>query len=247
MLRAGNGGRNQSIRAKGDTVPVFSGACFKDDARMTTSITTRGAASGDNRRADATRNVCRILDTAPRLLADDPGIGMAEIAAAAGVARATLYRHFPSREDLVAAMRAQAYDDAEAAIAASRLTEDSASEALRRLIEALLEVGDRYRFLRSEGRGEPVGASRRTREERMRRSVLALMRRGQASGEFSSDFSPRWGASMLGALIEAALRARTDGEIAGKDAAGVVYRTLLGGLSPSRPKGKRSKTSTSVS
>ena len=84
---------------------------------------------------------------------------MADVAAAAGLARATLYRHFPTRDDLVAAIRAQAYDEAGAAIAACRLDEGPASDALRRLIEALVAVGDRYRFLQNEAEGEPAGAA----------------------------------------------------------------------------------------
>ena len=126
---------------------------------------------------------------------------MADVAAAAGLARATLYRHFPTRDDLVAAIRAQAYDEAGAAIAACRLEEGPASDALRRLIEALVAVGDRYRFLQNEAEGEPAGAPRSKREDRLREPVLAMIQRGQANGEFARDLAPRWVARTLGALI----------------------------------------------
>jgi TetR/AcrR family transcriptional repressor of mexCD-oprJ operon len=182
-------------------------------------------------RADAARNVERILKTAARVLADDRGAGMADVAAAAGLARATLYRHFPTRDDLLAAIRAQAYDEAGAAIAACRLEEGPASDALRRLIEALVAVGDRYRFLQSEAEGEPAGAPRSKREDRLRQPLLALIQRGQANGEFARDLTPRWAARTLGALIPAALRAIEEGDLSSKDAASVLYRTTLRGLS----------------
>lgn len=66
------------------------------------------------RRSDAALNRTRLLEAARTLLADDPDATMAEIARAAGVGRGTAYRHFPTREDLVGAVRRQARDDAEA-------------------------------------------------------------------------------------------------------------------------------------
>ncbi len=103
-------------------------------------------------RADAARNVDRILDAAARLLGEDPSAGMGRIAAAADVGRATLYRHFPTREALFEALRARGYDEVRRAIAASRLDEGTASEALERTFVRLLEVSDRYRVFAAEER-----------------------------------------------------------------------------------------------
>ena len=52
-------------------------------------------------RADAARNLHRIVEVAARLLGDDPHVGMAAVAGAADVSRATVYRHFPTREALL--------------------------------------------------------------------------------------------------------------------------------------------------
>jgi serine phosphatase RsbU (regulator of sigma subunit) len=66
----------------------------------------------DIKRADAMRNRERILDAAERLLERSPSATLADIAAAAGVARSTLHRRFPSRDDLVAALRDRPTDTA---------------------------------------------------------------------------------------------------------------------------------------
>jgi serine phosphatase RsbU (regulator of sigma subunit) len=59
----------------------------------------------DPRRADALRNRERMLDAAERLLEQSPSATLADIAAAAGVARSTLHRRFANRDDLIAALR----------------------------------------------------------------------------------------------------------------------------------------------
>jgi TetR/AcrR family transcriptional regulator, mexCD-oprJ operon repressor len=194
------------------------------------------AGTPPSQRADAARNVKRILETATSVLADDQSAGMAEVAAEAGLARATLYRHFPTRADLVTAIRGQAYDEAGAAIAACRLEDGTATDALRRLIEGLVAVGDRYRFLQNEAETEAVGAASRKREDELGQPVLALIRRGQESGELSPEVPPQWFTRTLDALIRSALRVVSEGEITPGEAAAMIHRTTLRGLSgPSGP------------
>jgi serine phosphatase RsbU (regulator of sigma subunit) len=59
---------------------------------------------GRQQRGDALRNRERILDAADRLLRQSPGATLADVAAAAGVSRATLYRHFKGRDGLKEAL-----------------------------------------------------------------------------------------------------------------------------------------------
>lgn len=186
------------------------------------------AASTTSLRADAARNVQRILETASRVLANDHGTGMAEVAAEAGLARATLYRHFPTRADLVAAIRGRAYDEAGAAIAACRLEEGSVSDALRRLVDGLIAVGDRYRFLQNEA--ETHREADRKREAELSQPVVAMIRRGQTSGELSADISPRWVTRTLDALIRSGLQAITEGELTQAQVSELVWRTTLRGV-----------------
>src|SRR5918912_1121803 len=91
-------------------------------------------------RAYAARNVHRIVEVAARLLGEDPHAGMTEVAAAAGVSRATVYRHFATREALIAAIQQQAVEQAERALESCRLDEDRAADALRRLVCAWLDL-----------------------------------------------------------------------------------------------------------
>ena len=53
-----------------------------------------------------------ILMSAASFLAENPAAQMRKIAAAAGVSRATLYRHFQSREELIRELQTAAVDEA---------------------------------------------------------------------------------------------------------------------------------------
>ena len=63
-------------------------------------------------RSDRALNRTKLVEAARELLSRDPNVEMADIAAAAGVARSTAYRHFATREDIVSAVRTQVRDDA---------------------------------------------------------------------------------------------------------------------------------------
>jgi len=178
-------------------------------------------------RADAERNRERVLEHATRLLAEDPAAGVGAIAHAAGVGRATLYRHYPTREDLLAAIDQRAFEETEAAFAASRLAEGTATDALARLVGAVLEIGDRYRFLLAE---DPVKRDRR-RDERFAAPLFALLERGQAAGEFNRSMDPRWMLAVLGAVIVAAVREIAEGRLDREAAPAVVTDTLRNGFS----------------
>ena len=182
------------------------------------------------RRADAERNRESVIGHATRLLCDDPTIDMLEIASASGIGRATLYRHFPTREALIVAITKQALDETEKAVEASRLEEGTAAEALIRLISALIDIGDRYRFLLSQGKAM-VEEQRQGHGMRFSAAVEALFRRGQASGEFSALLSPSWMATIFGSLVVTVIHEVATGNLDQPQARATVSHAMLHGIS----------------
>jgi AcrR family transcriptional regulator len=69
-----------------------------------------------HRRADATQNRLRIIEAARELVLRPDELKLNEVAKAAGVGQGTLYRHFPTREDLLIEVYR---DDVESLVAAA--------------------------------------------------------------------------------------------------------------------------------
>jgi len=166
---------------------------------------------GEPRRADARRNLERILDAAAERIAVDVGVSLEQIAAAAGVSRATLYHHFAGRDALLDALTARSVAEVSAAIAAARPDEGRAGEALERVLLAGWQVVGRYRGLVIINPQRLERAELRARLGPALGPVRALIRRGQAAGEFDAGLPVEWLLGLLTDVIHAASRQVTAG------------------------------------
>src|SRR3712207_9514899 len=99
-----------------------------------------------------------VVEAAARLLARRPAASMTEVAAAAGVSRATLFRRFPSRPALVEELSRRAVHAYTPAVDAAPPEEGPAPEALRRLLAELARVAPGHRLLALPSIAETVEA-----------------------------------------------------------------------------------------
>lgn len=184
------------------------------------------------RRADAVRNEQAIADAAMRVLADHPGATMGEIAAASGLGRATLYRHFPNRDALVRAIQQRAAEAGARALAIADLDQGDPVLALRRAIRALVGVGYCYRLL---GREPALDPGVLQRQPALAEQLVALILRGQGEGALRDDLPPEWILPALAGLLVLALRQLDAEELTLERAAERVASTLLDGITPPPP------------
>ncbi|MGW1913708.1 TetR/AcrR family transcriptional regulator [Streptomyces sp. NPDC002076] len=152
-------------------------------------------------RKDAHSNHRRILATARRKLREDPDASLDSIAQAAGVARRTLYGHFPSRHALIADLTQEAGHELRQAFARARTADADPVEAMTRMVLAAWTVGDHYRMLIALGRRHLGEDAIRTTLAPARAEAVATLRRGQREGVFADHLPAPVLAQALEALM----------------------------------------------
>lgn len=150
-------------------------------------------------RAQARRYV---LSAAAAALAENPAASMQDIASASGVGRATVYRWFANRDQLIEAIHAQVLAEASELMSRRLAETGGALETLVRLSGDIVDLGDRYRFLAAFRDRRPED---RSAEEELTRRLERFIAAGQRAGELRSDVTAEWIAAAYGGLIVAAV------------------------------------------
>jgi len=189
------------------------------------------------RRADAERSVARILDAALDALVSDPEVSMTGIARQAGVVRATIYVHFPTRESLLNAVTDRAIADVARVVAEAEPHRDAPAEALQRVVAAAWRALGRFHALVAINARLPQAELHR-RHLPVLELLVPLIERGQQAETFRSNVSVRWHLSMLMAIVHAASN-QLQGSSPPPEVETAVVATVLGAVS-AQPGGKGS-------
>lgn len=159
------------------------------------TATSPGTSPGTSpRRADAVRNRTSILEAARQLVTEQgTEVAMGEIARAAGVAVGTLYRHFPNKADLLAAVvneyveiLAEDAQDAWARVEAGRA--DAAQELLE-FLERALEMIARSHTAKVVARALGAEVDYAEPETRAIEALERLIEAGREDGRLRSDLT----------------------------------------------------------
>ena len=145
------------------------------------------------------RVAAAILDGAAGILAvKGEQASMNDVAAAAGVARATVYRYFPNRQALLDELARAAVSDADERLAAARIDEVPPEEGVARAVRALVDLGDSFVLLaRDRARSDPERFERRVMQP-----LRELFKRGQDAGDIRRDIaSAHLTESLIGLIV----------------------------------------------
>jgi AcrR family transcriptional regulator len=140
-------------------------------------------------RVDAQRNRARLLLAARELLAvQGAEVSLREVARAAGVGVATLYRNFPTRDELVDAVLEDALEGFRAAARAA-LDADDAWDGFTGFLDEALRLMARNRGLRDAMETATLGRERAAELRGEIGDLIAqLVARAQAEGSLRPDF-----------------------------------------------------------
>ncbi|BBX10779.1 TetR/AcrR family transcriptional regulator [Mycolicibacterium aichiense] len=141
----------------------------------------------------------RLLEAASRCIVrrGNTQIRMAEVAAEAGVVRSTVYRYFPSRDDLLLGLLLTRIDAALAAHVASLPQPDDASASIQELMLVPVQsvVGDALNEALMSGESTAVATALEIGSEQIVDVVLRhygpLFERWQADGSLHPELDPR--------------------------------------------------------
>jgi AcrR family transcriptional regulator len=153
-------------------------------------------------RADAARNRERIIEAAIELFAERGyEASTAEIAARAGVGEATLFRRFPSKEDLITAIVQMMLEEA-ATVAASCLEEEDPWRGVERFLFEMAERAAQDHGI-SDANKEQCMASRALAGDRRRVLDLTaqLVKRAQGAGVLRDDVAGQDLMFLMGAVV----------------------------------------------
>jgi TetR/AcrR family transcriptional regulator, mexCD-oprJ operon repressor len=147
-----------------------------------------------------------ILTAAARVLAaSGEGASMNDVAAAAGIARGTLYRYFPTRSALVERLRELALEDAATRLAAARVDQVDPLEGLERTMRVFVDLGEVF-VVSARERGRPGGDEF---EAAIMKPLRTLIERGQAASAIRDDMGPAWlSEALLGLIVAGAAAAQ---------------------------------------
>jgi len=175
-------------------------------------------------------NVSReeILAAAAAVLSSNPGATLDEVARAAKLSRATLYRSFSSRDALLRAAALDALDSVETGLKGIPLKRGDPLATLERVAEVLVPLGAKFHFLASEDwleKDRKVASRLKTLEG----AVTSVLERARAQRLLSTAVPIEWQLCVFVALVYAGWECIGDQVFVPRDAVRAVVSSFLGG------------------
>jgi TetR/AcrR family transcriptional repressor of mexCD-oprJ operon len=167
-----------------------------------------------------------ILAAASALVAeqgDRPTMG--DIATAAGIGRATLYRYYPSRHDLMHALGEAAVTETARRLDEAQIDTAPFPDALARVTQVLIDARAQYAVVERA----IVRQDKRRAERLIATPIRALFARGLADGSLRADVTQAQHLELFKQVLLAANRMVADSELRPDQAAALVISMFLHG------------------
>ena len=178
----------------------------------------------------------RILEAARRVLCENPGATIDDIAGEALVGRATVFRLFNNRAGLLKTLARRAILVTDQVTSEAVASAQSATEALRLAITAVLGASEHYRFLGTavELRSDEEIAGAYDRQLSELSDLVAAARR---EGSIRPEIPTGWVVALIDGQIWAAGAAVAKGTVGLLQAQELIWESIMSGISTGKKGG----------
>ncbi len=170
-----------------------------------------------------------ILRAAAAVYSASPSATIEQVAQAAGVSRATLFRHFSDRDDLVQSAGRECLANLDRALESASLGRGNSRSRMLRLLEVLIGAGLEWRFVLAFGDLLDHPAVEKA-AAKLDRHFEPVIKAAMREGLLREDLPEAWFREAFDALVFASWSVVERGKVARSDAPALLLRTLLDGF-----------------
>ena len=199
---------------------------------MAKTKTQTDASAPKRRRADAERSITAITNAALEALASDPDASMAEIARRAGVVRATIYMHFPTRESLLDAVMEHATAQVAEATRTAEPDRGEPKEALERVLLATWRAAEPVPQHPADQHQPALGPGTAPPTPPDDHAVHPAPRTRPSEGVFRNDVSATWLIAVVRAIVHVASTELQAGRLSEAEVERTMLTTAFAAISP---------------
>ncbi len=179
------------------------------------------------------RTAAALLEAAALVFARNAASTLLDVADEAGVTRATLYRYYPNRPALIAALRAYALEETTESLVNAELETASVTEGIARVYRAFVANKSKYAALSQlmepgHEKGDYTAVDRQIGDP-----IRTLIRRGLDEGLLRDDLSEDELIVLFGSLVQAAAHFVSENHMGIERAAAIASSAFLGGTTRS--------------
>lgn len=182
----------------------------------------------------ASKSRAALLEAGLDVLLKNPGATLSEIAVTAGVGRATLYRHFETREQLLLELAIESLAETDRACAYIEEQNLKGKEAIEEIVIAVMPLGNRFHFLLSLW--SEFGSNKELTKMYNRQLTQLENRIAEAKLEKSIDkaIPNEWLVSLLDNLLYTGWYCIGAGTLSAEQASKLASRSFFSGVEPKK-------------
>ena len=180
--------------------------------------------------ARAVRSRRALLDAGLELLLQKPNATLSEVAVHAGVGRATLYRHFDTREALVKALVMECLEVTDAAVNPIAEMNLSAKQSIEEILKVVVPLADKFHFLLSLWSIATDDDEINAVYNQQLNSLYELLETAKAEGSIKAHLSTGWLVSVIDSLLYSAWWMIGEQHLTQQQAVEQILETLFSGI-----------------